>query len=52
MRIVKTKLRNKMVNDCFADSLLLYIEKEIAKTFSLDSILDDFGDLKERHVKF
>nr|XP_023892112.1 uncharacterized protein LOC112004126 [Quercus suber] len=47
MKVVKTKLRNKMENDFLTDSLMLYIEKDIASTFSLDSIVDDFEDLKE-----
>ena len=48
MKVVKTNLRNKMENDFLTDSLMLYIEKNIASTFSLDSIVDDFEDLKER----
>nr|XP_023896549.1 zinc finger MYM-type protein 1-like [Quercus suber] len=47
MKVVKTKLRNKMENDFLTDSLMLYIEKDITSTFSLDSIVDDFEDLKE-----
>ena len=31
---------------------MLYVEKDIASTFSLDSIVDDFEDLKERQVLF
>ena len=34
------------------DSLMLYIEKDIALIFSLDSIVDDFEDLKECRVPF
>ena len=41
-----------MENDFLTDSLLLYIEKDIVSTFSLDSIVDDFEDLKERRVSF
>ena len=52
MKVVKTNLRNKMKNDFLTDSLMLYIEKDIASTFSLDSIVDDFEDLKERRVPF
>ncbi|KAL4562893.1 hypothetical protein LXL04_026924 [Taraxacum kok-saghyz] len=44
MKIVKNRLRNKMDDDFLADSLVLYIEKDIARSFSLDSILDDFND--------
>ena len=52
MKVVKTNLRNKMENDFLTDSLMLYIEKDIASTFSLDSIVNDFEDLKERRVPF
>ncbi|XP_075645514.1 uncharacterized protein LOC142616575 [Castanea sativa] len=52
MKVVKTNLRNKMENDFLTDSLLLYIEKDMASTFSLDSIIDDFEDLKQRRVPF
>ena len=52
MKVVKTNLRNKMKNDFLMDSLMLYIEKDIASTFSLDSIVDDFEDLKECRVPF
>ena len=52
MKAVKTNLQNKMKNDFLTDSLMLYIEKDIALTFSLDSITDDFENLKERRVSF
>ena len=41
-----------MENDFLADSLMLYIENDIASTFSLNSIIDDFEDLKECRVPF
>ncbi|XP_059434852.1 uncharacterized protein LOC132167836 [Corylus avellana] len=52
MKIVKTRLRNKMEDDFLANSLVLYIEREIAESFDLDSILDDFVLLKDRKVQF
>ena len=52
MKLVKTELRNKLEDDFLNDSLMLYIEEDIASTFSLDSIVDDFEDLKERRVPF
>ncbi|KAL4554360.1 hypothetical protein LXL04_039497 [Taraxacum kok-saghyz] len=51
MKIVKNRLRNKMDDDFLADSLVLYIEKDIARSFSLDSILDDFNDVIEKLPK-
>ena len=47
--------QNKFVVGGFVnltDSLMLYIEKDITLTFSLDSIIDDFEDLKERRIPF
>lgn len=52
MKVVKTNFRNTMENDFLMDSLMLYIEKDIVSTFSLDSIVDDFENLKERQVPF
>ena len=52
MKLVKTELRNKMEDDFLNDSLMLYIEEDIVSIFSLDSIVDDFEDLKERRVPF
>ena len=52
MKVVRTNLRNKMENDFLTDSLMLYIEKDMASTFSLHSIVDDFEDLKEHRVPF
>ena len=52
MNIVKTTLRNKMEDEFLTDCLLMYIEKQIAKRFSIDSIVDDFRDMQERRSKF
>jgi hypothetical protein len=52
MKIVKTRLRNKIEDEFLIDSLMLYIEREIAATFSTDSIIDDFRDMKTRKVPF
>ncbi|XP_055960641.1 uncharacterized protein LOC130015115 [Mercurialis annua] len=52
MSIVKTKLRNKMEDDYLADYLVAYIEKKISKTFTTDSIIDEFYDMKKRRVQF
>jgi hypothetical protein len=50
MKIVKTRLRNKMEDDFLANSLVIYIEREIVESFDLDLILDDFVLLKDRKV--
>ena len=52
MKVVKTNLRNKIENDFLTNSLMLYIENDIVSTFSLDSIINDFEDLKEYQVPF
>lgn len=52
MNIVKTRLRSKMDDDFLSDSLIVYIEKEIAEKLSTKSIIDDFRDLKECRVPF
>ena len=52
MNIIKNRLRNKMEDDFLMDSMILYIEKEIAAKFGTESIIDDFRDLKEYRVPF
>jgi hypothetical protein len=52
MNIVKTRLRNKMEDDFLTDSMLLYIEREITQSFSTDSIIDDFSNVKTRRLLF
>ncbi|KAK9057158.1 hypothetical protein SSX86_024525 [Deinandra increscens subsp. villosa] len=51
MKIFKTRLRNKMSDAYLADSLVIYIEKEIAENFDSDSIIDEFKDLKGRRAE-
>jgi hypothetical protein len=52
MNIIKTRLRNKIEDEFLTDSLMLYIEKEIAASLSTDSIIDDFRDMQARRVAF
>ena len=52
MKVVKTNFRNKIENDFLTNSLMLYIENDTVSTFSLDSIIDDFEDLKEYQIPF
>ncbi|KAL1309523.1 hypothetical protein AAHE18_17G184000 [Arachis hypogaea] len=51
MKIVKTRFRSKMADEFLADNLVIYIEKEIAATFSTDSIIDDFESRKKRRTQ-
>ena len=46
MKIIKTRLRNRMEDDFFANDLIVYIEKEIAERFTIDMIIDDFYSMK------
>jgi hypothetical protein len=41
-----------MEDEFLANSLVVYIEREIAENFNLDSILDDFVSLKGRKLGF
>jgi hypothetical protein len=52
MKIIKTRLRNKMEDDFLSNTSLIYIEREISLKFDLEAILDDFRDLTERRVPF
>ena len=52
LKIIKTRLHNKMKDEFLTDNLVIYIEKEILEAFSLDSILDNFVDLKEHRMQF
>jgi hypothetical protein len=52
MKVVKTKLRNKMENEFLTNSLVVYIESEIVESFNLDSILEDFVSRRGRKLNF
>jgi len=43
MNIVKTKLLNKIEDEFVANSLMVYIEREVAVTISIDLIINIFG---------
>ncbi|KAK9733191.1 hypothetical protein RND81_04G050200 [Saponaria officinalis] len=48
MKLIKTALRNRMEDDYLTDSLIVYVEKGIAKEFNIDSIIDEFASKKDR----
>ena len=52
MNVIKTDLRNKMEDEFLSDTMMLFIERDIAATISTNSIIDDFEDLKRRRVPF
>jgi hypothetical protein len=51
MKLVKTRLRNRMEDVFLRDCLVIYIEKELAIQFTTDAIIDDFYDMKMRKVR-
>jgi hypothetical protein len=48
MKLVKTRLRNKMEDGFLRDCLVTYIEKEIAIGISTDAIIDEFDEAPRR----
>ena len=42
------RLHNKIKDEFFINSLILYIERKIVIKFSTNSIIDDFYNLKRR----
>lgn len=52
MKLVKTRLRNKMEDGFLRDCLITYIEKEIAMEFTTDELIDDFDAIQTRRAKF
>ena len=41
-----------MEDEFLTDSCLVYIEREIAEKFNIESIIENFQDLKEHWVPF
>ncbi|XP_042379953.1 uncharacterized protein LOC121972337 [Zingiber officinale] len=52
MNIVKSRLRSKMEDAFLSDVLMVYIEREIARNVSIEAIIEDFENLKERRIPF
>ncbi|KAK5844463.1 hypothetical protein PVK06_000603 [Gossypium arboreum] len=50
MKIVKTRLRNRMKDDFLSIYLVAYIKKERAREFSIDSIIDEYKLMKKRRT--
>ncbi|XP_024634768.1 zinc finger MYM-type protein 1-like [Medicago truncatula] len=51
MKIIKSKLRNKMEHGFLANSMSVYIERDISECISYESIIDDFKSLRKRKVR-
>ncbi|XP_042401409.1 uncharacterized protein LOC121991479 [Zingiber officinale] len=52
MNIMKTRLRSKMEDTFLLDALMVYIEREIARSVSIEAIIKDFKNLKECRIPF
>jgi hypothetical protein len=48
MKLAKTRLHTRMEDEFLADNLIVYIEKENAKTFTSKMIIDEFYSSKRR----
>jgi hypothetical protein len=48
---VKIVLRNKMKEEFLADSLMIYIERELVEDIDSDSIIDELYSTKHRMVQ-
>jgi hypothetical protein len=52
LKIIKTRLCNKMEDNYLANSLLIHIEGEIMRNYTYNDIVNEFKDVKERKVEF
>jgi len=50
MKIIKTRLLNRIENDFLANYLIVYIEKEIIERFTIDMIIDDLYSMKKQRA--
>jgi hypothetical protein len=51
MKHVKTVLCNKMKKEFLADSMMIYIERELVEDIDSDSIIDEFYSSKHQRVQ-
>lgn len=50
MKIIKTRMRNRIEDEFLPNNLVINIENEIANNFDSDLIIDEFKYLKERRI--
>ena len=48
MKLLKTRLRNRMEDELLANNTIVYIEKEIVVNFTMEMIMDEFYFMKNR----
>ncbi|XP_042465598.1 zinc finger MYM-type protein 1-like [Zingiber officinale] len=51
MKLIKTSLRNKMENDLMANTMVVYIERDIASGIDTEFIINNFDVLKNRKIR-
>ncbi|CAN6684575.1 unnamed protein product [Malus baccata var. baccata] len=51
MNLIKTRRRNKMESEFLADSMVVYIEKELAEKIDSEEITKDFNSIKDRRAQ-
>jgi len=50
LKILKTRLRNKMDDGYLANSLLVHVEGETVGNYTYEDIIADFKDMKDRRA--
>jgi hypothetical protein len=48
MKIIKTRLRNKMEDEYLANNLLVHIEGDLLEDYNYDDVISDFKSIKNR----
>ncbi|XP_050125732.1 uncharacterized protein LOC126602993 [Malus sylvestris] len=51
MNLIKTRRHNKMESEFLADSMVVYIEKELAEKIDSEEITKDFNSIKDRRAQ-
>ena len=49
MKLLKTRLCNRIEYELLANTMIVYIEKEIVGNFTVEIIMDEFYSMKNRH---
>ena len=46
IKLLKTRLRNRMEDELLADNMIVYIKKEISRNFTIEMIINEFYSMK------
>ena len=49
MKLLKTRLRNKIEDELLTNNMIVYIEKEIVGNFTVEMIMDEFYSMNFKH---